>query len=121
MVPTGFKSTQQNQLNGKMPGDYPHEYKYISATVSLRDEDDNHFCLGTAFKPQRILTTANCVFSKSNVVDFGGMYVLARANFHPEAGIKCHVQKISINRHYESRIEDISLENNLAIITVSYK
>ena len=102
-----------------MPGVYIPDVKYIIATVSLMDKHDIHFCLGTVFHRQRILTTATCVHHKESEENFGGMYILAEANFNPEYSIRRDVQKINCSSHYVNEEARLRLRFDIAIVTVS--
>ena len=119
MFPTEIDLNQLNQINGKMPGIYMPDVKYIMATVSLRDKNDIQFCLGTAFRPRHILTTATCVYNQTRADDVEGMYVWVGGNFNPEDGVKYNVQKINVNSNYESEDAITRMRNDIAIITVS--
>ena len=114
-----FNPKQLTQIKGKMPGIYRTDVKYIMATVSLRDENNTHLCLGTAFRPRRILTTSTCVEPKLNEDNFGGMYVWVGGNFHSEDGIKLSIQTIKCSSYHENRTVNEDMQYNIAIVTVS--
>ena len=102
-----------------MPG-YRLDYKYIMATVVLKDENDNQFCLGTALLPKSILTTASCVINRTRDNNFRGMYVWGGGNFNEEHGKEYYVDDVDYNQYYHNPFTGTDDKNNIGLIMVSF-
>ena len=112
-------SAKQIKLNTQINGVKNVSNKYISASVSLRDADNIHFCLGVVYHPKYIITAARCVYQVSKLDDFGQMSVLAGANISPFSHQIGYVLKINFPDGYEDDESDLRAVNDIAIITVS--